>query len=335
MRDFIKLRKIRKRTGVRVHILSKKGLPLVYSRYKKRYGIFVGLILYLAIIVFMSSRVWIININGNSTVKNEEIINYLAENGICCGVSKNNVDSDVLKQKLITVFDDVAWSSVNKQGSILEINITETKNKSQDDLPCNIISTDDAVIKKISVKKGTVNVRVGDTVTKNQVLVSSVVNYGAGNTLVHSSGEILAQINIKKTFEIDKNQIHKITIHKIKRRSFEIFGIKIPMYLGSIKGEYDVEIVTKNVRFFGGDIPVIYKVAHYDIQESKFKYINDFEAKKIADDLLDEYLKYISATSVEIDNFEINDIGEKYAITYYGSCIKNIGTEKMLDLSEN
>ena len=232
-KDIKAIRILRRNTGVQVKIVKKSGFPLVYNKYKHRYGLIVGLMLFIVLINFMSARMWMIKVNGNINVAEEEINYFFETRGVYPGISMNKINSDILKQQLIMSFKNIAWASVNKQGSVIEVNITEFTPEYESNSPCNIISKYDAVIKKIDVSKGTVNVKIGDTVSENQILVSGVVGYGAGNSFVHSKGKIIAEVRLTETIKINKNQEFSTpTGYKNKRYLLDIMSMKLPLYLG-------------------------------------------------------------------------------------------------------
>ena len=85
LRDFKKLPKIFKKQGVRLHILKREGLPFVANKYKRRFGVFAGALIFILTLNFLSGFVWIIEVNGNKTVETSEIISVCKEIGITEG----------------------------------------------------------------------------------------------------------------------------------------------------------------------------------------------------------------------------------------------------------
>lgn len=332
-RDLKKIRLLRRNTGVKVKIVKKSGFPLVFNKYKHRYGLIAGFILFMALLNFLSGRMWMIEVNGNTDVPTEEIDAFFESCGIVRGVSMNSVDSDILKQQLILDFDNIAWASVNKQGSVIEVNVTEFTDQNRNEPPCNIVSQYDAVIKKVNVSKGSVNVKIGDTVSKNKILVSGIVNYGAGNSFVHSRGEIIAEIHLKKTVGINIVQENSLPTGKIlNRRVIDIMGLKLPLYLGGVHGDFEVNETEKYMNIFGGNIPIIIHKAEYVFVNKTYSEITEKDASTLANQKLTESLKNMGATNINFSVTSVQKSDMEYTFDYEVVCLLDIGTEAPIEM---
>ena len=325
-KDFLKIRKFRRNTGVKIKIIKKKGLPLLIGRYKHRYGIALGFIIFIVALNLMSGRMWMIRVYGNIEISEKEINNYFESEGVYKGIPMKNIDSDILKQRIILSFDNIAWASVNKQGSVIEVNITEFTSEYSDETPCNIVSGYDAVIKKVNVSKGSVGVKIGDTVAKNQLLVSGVVNYGAGNSFVHPRGEIIGEIHLKKIISIKKLQETALpTGESTKRLSLDIMGLKIPLYLGDIHREYKIDDTYEYMNIFGGKIPIIIHKAEYSFVNKMYTEISMQSAKELADKSLSDFSEEIGATVVKSNVITVDEGEDEYTFNYDIVCFLDIG----------
>ena len=128
IKDYKRLRKIAKKTRAIVKIESKKGLPFIIHRYRKR-KIFLGLLV-LAIIgsIITSGFIWNIEVIGNELISNEEIIEELKNNGLKIGVNKNKIDTNLIINRIRLIRDDIAWIGINLKGTNAIIEIKETTN---------------------------------------------------------------------------------------------------------------------------------------------------------------------------------------------------------------
>ena len=78
VRDYFKLRPVRNKTGVHIKILKKGGLPVWWMiRGRKKKAFAAGLLLGSILVLFLSSRIWNIQINGNIKNSTPEILKYL------------------------------------------------------------------------------------------------------------------------------------------------------------------------------------------------------------------------------------------------------------------
>ena len=64
--NFRFLRKNKRGVKCKIEILKKYGLPFIIARYKNRYGILLGVIIFFTILHFMSGFIWNIEVEGNS-----------------------------------------------------------------------------------------------------------------------------------------------------------------------------------------------------------------------------------------------------------------------------
>ncbi len=82
IQDFKKLKIYAKKTGCRIKLESKRGLPFLMDRYKKR-KIFFGVLILMALLFFAESRfIWNIEIRGIERINEEEIMQNLEEYGL-------------------------------------------------------------------------------------------------------------------------------------------------------------------------------------------------------------------------------------------------------------
>ena len=277
VRDFKKLPKIFKKQGVRLHILKKQGLPFFTNKYKYRFGIFAGIILFFVILQILSSFVWVIEVKGNKTVESDEILNACREIGINIGIDKNSIDAKNKAQDLLLKNDKLSWCSLNIEGCRLTVDVTEISKKDFDNsLASNLVADCDGIIKHIDVTMGNCLVKVGDTVAKGDVLVSGIIENENGTKFVRSAGKIIAEtaVEVKMTQSFNITDKHYIGKQKTKT-VLDVLGLKIPLYLGSEKGEYDSEYKKIPLKLFKNEIPIILhkrQFVYYKTEKGKIDY---------------------------------------------------------------
>ena len=66
-----RLRPIAKKTGVRMRLIEKGGMPFTRFRYRKRIGLLVGALLFALFLGGMSRFIWNVEIEGAETIKEE------------------------------------------------------------------------------------------------------------------------------------------------------------------------------------------------------------------------------------------------------------------------
>ncbi len=259
IKDYIKIRKIRKNTGCRSLIIKKYGLLFKTRKYRKRWGFIIGLSLFIVGIFSMTQFIWNINIIGNSGIEKNDIITALTELGLKEGCRISSVDSKSLVPKLKLKISDIAWASVNIEGTVANVEITERKYADVESTePSNLIADDDGIIVAVKVLDGVLKVKPGDAVRKGSLLVSGVREYKYGTfDFVRSHGEIIARTRDKISFSIPYEQIYTVKTGKEIQKSIISFtDLKIPMFLTYPDFLYECKISIKRIEAMGNYIPI-------------------------------------------------------------------------------
>ena len=304
VKDFKRLPKILKKSGIRVHILRKKGFPFFIKKYRKRFGIFMGIILFFVILQFMSGYIWIIDVTGNKTVTDGEILNSCESLGIKVGTKKSQIDTKNTVQDLLLKTDTLSWGSFNVEGCRLSVNVTEITPKGEDNsIATNLKAKSDGVITKIDVTSGNCVVKVGDTVKKGDILVSGIIENANDTKFVHSIGSVEARIEENITFEEEIIKNVKYPTGKVKtKKVLEIFNLKIPLYLGKTKGEFETVKDKETLKLFSQKLPIILHTKEFTFINEK---IEKQTVKEISETLEKRLLKSESENGFTIKNKEI------------------------------
>lgn len=240
--SFKRLRIFKRNIPCKIHITKKAGLPFFILKNKKRYGMAAGLILFFVILNFMSGYGWNICISGNKDVKSADIAASLKQIGIYEGVKISSIDPEIMRNELLLKRSDLSWAAINIEGSKITVDVVETKKPDVDDTaPSNLFSTDDGIIKKIEVKHGVSKVKVGDTVSKGQLLVSGVKEYeDLSADFEKSMGSIYAEVKYEFTVAQPLKVTEYVKTGETKTKHLlNVFGFNIPLYFGNESGSYE------------------------------------------------------------------------------------------------
>lgn len=74
IKGFRMLKPIAKKTGCRVKILKKHGLPFLINRYKSRKTFLLGAALFIVLFYIMTSFVWTIEVTGNKKLNHRLLL---------------------------------------------------------------------------------------------------------------------------------------------------------------------------------------------------------------------------------------------------------------------
>ena len=310
IKSFKLLPKVRKNSGIRIHILKKYGIPFIAARYKKRYGIIAGAAIFFGLLKLMSLFVWSIEVEGNKTVSASEITAACEEIGVYEGMNKKDLDPKNAGQSLLLKCGRLAWASFNLEGCRLTVNVTEAKPKAEDNsIPTNLKAAADGIITKIYVTSGNCVVKVGDSVAKGDLLVSGIIENENGTRFVHSIGKIEAvterEIILDGSFE--KKETVK-TGEKKKKSALYFFTFKIPLYLGKVSGGYESRTEVKSVKLFNKSLPIRLYTKTFEITEDRTVRLS---REQLENELLKRYNEYAKVENIsgfEVKNREFDEI---------------------------
>ena len=224
------------------------------------------------ILFFLSNFVWIIKVEGNEKISTQAILASCKKIGIREGILKKNINNKYNAQRLQLEQEGIAWCSLNLEGSILTINISETdvSDKEERSLPSNLKAKIDGKIKKIDVTSGEVIVKVGDTVSKGDLLVSGVKQNLSSTLFVHSDGAIIAETIRVFSAEGAYVQTYDEEIgENINHYTIGFFGVQLPLYLGNVKQKHNYNKKIIELKFFDNKIPIKIACEEYQLIKTK------------------------------------------------------------------
>ncbi len=333
-RDYRNILRLRGRNRCFTAVLERHGFPFLLRRYRLRLGVLLGVCAYFFMLLFLSNFVWNIEIVGNERISTSEISKALNELGICEGALISSVDQRTAPSKLELMVDGISWASVNIEGVKVTVNVSESiETERYDATPCNLIASCDGVITAVEVKSGVTVVKVGQTVTKGDLLVSGLTEYKDGSTAFGvSKGQIIAKTERDLSVFVPFLQTEIQQGQNIqKKRVLSLFGINVPLYFGSVKGECTVNKSVSRYENNGMYLPIYITEAEfipiYEIERD----INLQEAKLLAEERLSALeqteLKDAQIVSRELLFSETND-GVKLTANYI--CRENIAEKELL-----
>ncbi|MBE6727692.1 MAG: hypothetical protein E7562_03480 [Ruminococcaceae bacterium] len=339
IKDFKLLPVIVKGLNVKVHILKKNGLPFLTYRYRNRYGIFLGSIMFFTILYLLSQFIWTVDVQGNVKVRDDEILEICEELNIKRGMYSKKLDSYIDAQKLLLKNKKLSWAALNLEGCVLTVNVTEMRSDHliSPQEPCDLKASTDGTILKIDVTAGNVEVKVGDTVRFGDVLVSGIEEtVEEGTYFVHSQGVITAKtrriLNSSGTFK----QMVAIPNGEIKTHSvLSFFWLDIPLYLGEIKGDYNFVKRKNNLNLWGRELPICLTEKTCYMQNRKEILYSDTELKnKIVKDLK-EQIENLKIEEYQLNNEKISYTENGINITWIIDSIENIAVKEKILIAKN
>ena len=184
--------------GMRLEIIKRYGLPHIFYRYRKRFGIPVGLLLFAIISAVLHSVVWTIDITPTEIIPLEQIEEALNEAGAHVGIFADSVDCKEAEYKLYEKFEDISWVNVRIAGTRMFVSVSEVKakEKQKESRYTNIVALKDGEIVNAEIFRGEGKLYPGTAVVGGDLLVSGILNHRDGSVqFVDSEAEIYARTN--------------------------------------------------------------------------------------------------------------------------------------------
>ncbi|MBE5868141.1 MAG: sporulation protein [Lachnospiraceae bacterium] len=251
LKGFFSLRPIVRKTGTRVAVLKRCGLPFFLPKVRARKFFVLGLMVAVIFWFWTSLYVWEISLSGNYSITEDVFHDFLKEQDIFVGMSKGKVDIEELEKQIRRQFDQVTWTSAKLEGTKLRIVIKENENlqyEVKEDTEKYIYGSDlvaqaDGLIVSMIVRSGVPQVTIGQEILTGDVLVAGnvPVNNEDGTVrkyqYVRSDADIYVQrkLSVREVLPIeytDRVYTGRTTSHT---------------YVGS--GEKGLELSTKKVTY--------------------------------------------------------------------------------------
>lgn len=219
--------------GMRVEIHSKRGLPSVIMRYRHRYGLPVGLLLFSVLLAVLSSFVWSVEVEGLNTVNAEAFSDYLRSNHVCQGIFLCNVDTNSIEALAERYDPHIKKSEVNLVGSRLIVRLIEreTPPEMTDESRCgDLIAERGGEILNADISAGIKKIREGDAVVAGDVLAEGMIPLSDGTfRATRAQGTVIARTHRQLSCMSAQKPVLFLTDRWNVRNQLCFFGCEFPL----------------------------------------------------------------------------------------------------------
>lgn len=287
--DYRRLRPAARRAHVRMRVQRKYGLPFRLKRSGLRLGIAAGLVLFFVVLQLLTSRVWVLRIEGNATVSDEAILSVLEPLGVAEGASFAAVDIPTLQLTALQQLPELTWLTVNQSGSIVTIHVKERTEAAPpaSHVPANLVAACDGVIVSVDTAAGQSAVKPGDAVRQGDLLISGVMDSKVGPQLKHAAGSVIART--AHTITVTVPLIEAVTVPSatvVQPRLFA-FGLSVPLYTsGSLPGEPLAAFEKRPVVAGGVPLPLGLSLTRYTYTTEEQRRHTPDQARRLAEERL-------------------------------------------------
>lgn len=172
--QYARLRPFFFRTGTKGKILRKKGWPFLWKRAWRKKGWLLGMALFLSLLMTLSSFIWFIEVKGVEELDPTRIRSHLAVLGLVPGKPRREIarQRDWFIRELRIRLPEVVWITIRIKGVVAEVEVAEkTLPPPVDERPGNLVAAKDGLITDLLLVEGTPLVRVGDMVSRGDLLI--------------------------------------------------------------------------------------------------------------------------------------------------------------------
>lgn len=177
-KDRKKLTELAERTGCIITETEAGGLPPFLVRFRRRYGLLLGLALAIGAVCWLSRFVLVIDVEGNETVPAQVILAELRREGLRPGVYGPGLAlRDISNQALIRL-DGLSWMTVNLHGIRAQVVVREKVARPEivdESVLGDIVAEAPGIVTRMEVWSGDAAVAEGATVLPGDVLIRGSV----------------------------------------------------------------------------------------------------------------------------------------------------------------
>ena len=193
-RDYRTIALIAKRRGDFLRVESCRGFYWDMKQMLHRPLLVLGMLFLMVMSCYVPSRIVIIEVEGNTTVPTNLILEKAADCGISFGASRREVRSERVKNALLEAMPELSWAGVNTYGcrAVITVRQREPEPAEAETGVADIVASRDGYILSCDVLSGSGLCRPGQAVQAGEVLISGYTDCGICITAARASGEVVA-----------------------------------------------------------------------------------------------------------------------------------------------
>ena len=192
---YFALRPYARKTGCRVRVSRKKGLPFAVRSMTRRWALWLSVLLCAAVVFCLSGFVWTIEVQGCRQITQREMLQLLQQAGLRTGTRRSTLNIRELRNAVMLQTDKLSYFTVNFKGTQAVVRVWEKRNretKPEVPGPCDVVSDLTGIVLELRVRTGQALVKVGDTLQAGDRIATGVIvnqNDETEQTLLHAEAE--------------------------------------------------------------------------------------------------------------------------------------------------
>ena len=224
-----RLEPLAKARGDRCRCIGKRGLVVSLARSRRRIPFLVAAALLILAVLYAPTRVWFVEVEGNSTIPDRKILSAAEACGVKFWAKSGEIRSEQVKNQILNLIPELQWAGVNFSGGVAVVSVRE---RLQDEpirernSITNVVAARDGVIVSMSVLGGQSLCQVGQAVRAGELLVTGCVDLETHTQYTHADAEIYAMTQRTLTAVYPQTATQKAYTGQVIRRYSPVIGRK-------------------------------------------------------------------------------------------------------------
>lgn len=338
------------RMGCQIEDVQRRGVPYFWGRFRRRYGLLVGLALCLVCFGVGSRTILTFDITGNETVSSQEILGQLRLCGVSVGTYGPDIPIRQVENQMMQALSQLSFFSLNIHGTRAEIIVREQDaipDLRPENVPGNVIAEASGEITHIEPWAGDALVQEGDGVAAGDVLISGAMEMDTSNPLelerpkrlVHAEGKVLASTRRTLTACLDLTaQGKQYTGEETTHYTLSLLGKRVKFFRNSgiSYSNYDTMIKLKSWTPPLGDcLPIVWEKEVYRAYELVEQPLDTTAAEALLQAQLRKALEEaLGQGEILTTRYETTQEGDRLFVTLTAHCFENIAKEVPMTADE-
>ncbi len=297
-----------------------------------RKGFAAGLVLCIALGLWLSNRVARIEILCDDVKIKRGVLNVLRSEGIEAGSFIPSIDLVVTERALKQRVEGISWAGITRKGNTLYIDVVEKEGTEElvyDSHPANLVACENGVIENIEIQNGQVRIPVGSGVSKGDIVVSGEIVKTTSKWIdgkeqidtrisyARARGSITGTFERELTFAQPLDfETKAYTGEEQTKRFIRFFDAELPLFFTDPEGLYETQESEQDICLFGLSLPLGVKsveVSPYTLTQKQLTKEQALELARQKEKLYEENF---------LGDYEIKDVQLKEKFTGGKAVIK-------------
>jgi len=341
-KDMERAQVIVRKTGGTQTVMARNSSAQLIQYLVRRPVLVLGILFFLLLTLALPRRILFVQVQGNRKLTQAQILDAAAESGLGFGVSRRDLRSEEIKNKMLQALPELQWVGVNTRGSVALIQVRERSGEESSEEVTGIghvVALRDGIITDCTATKGNLLCSPGQAVTEGQILISGLTDCGLVIRAEQARGEVYAmtrhqtelilplQYSVKSPEGGFQYRI-SVLIGKKRIKIWKNSGISSPICDRMYK-EYYVTLPG------GFRLPAVLIVERFQPCSYETTYLPEADAMIILEDISERYVRAaMNSGSILSSDAKLWEHSGSFGLTGEYHCIEMIGKMQRLQIGE-